>query len=101
MSPQAFEADILTTKKICDLKPDFVRIYPTLVFNNTDLADYYKSGLYTPHTLEHAVDLCKKIKEIYDEHNIKIIRLGLLMSDDEAKNNFLSGPYHPRFRELI
>ena len=95
------EADIHTTKRMCDLKPDVGRISPTLVFNNTDLADYYKNGLYTPHTLEHAVDLCKKIKEIYDEHNIKIIRLGLLMSDDEAKNNFLSGPYHPRFRELI
>ena len=95
------ESDLYTAKKICELKPDFVRIYPTLVFNNTDLADYYKSGLYVPHTLDHAVDLCKKIKDIYDEHNIKIIRLGLLMSDEEAKNNYLSGPYHPRFRELI
>lgn len=95
------EADIYTSEKICELKPDFVRIYPTLVFNNTDLADYYKSGLYSPHTLEHAVELCKKLKNIYDENNIKIIRLGLLMSDDEAKNNYLSGPYHPRFRELV
>ena len=94
-------ADIYTAKKICGLKPDFVRIYPTLVFNNTDLADYYKAGLYKPHTLEHAVELCKKIKAIYDESNIKIIRLGLLMSDDEAKNNYLAGPYHPRFRELV
>ena len=95
------EADIYTARKICDLKPDFVRIYPTLVFNNTDLADYFKNGLYMPHTLDHAVTLCKKLKEIYDENNIKIIRLGLLMSDDEAKNNYLSGPYHPRFRELV
>lgn len=95
------EADIYTAKQICGLKPDFVRIYPTLVFNNTDLADYYKNGLYKPHTLEQAVVLCKKLKEVYDENNIKIIRLGLLMSDDEAKNNYLSGPYHPRFRELV
>ncbi len=93
--------DIYTAEKISELKPDFVRIYPTLVFNNTDLADYYKSGLYTPHTVEHAVELCKKIKQIYDRNSIKIIRLGLLMSENEAKNNFLSGPYHPRFRELV
>ena len=95
------ESDIYTAERIAELKPDFVRIYPTLVFNNTDLAIYYKKGLYLPHTLEHSIDLCKKIKSIYDEHNIKIIRLGLLMSDDEAKNNYLSGPYHPRFRELV
>ncbi len=95
------DEDIYTAKEICALKPDFVRIYPTLVFNNTDLAEYYKEGLYKPHTIEHAVELCKKLKDIYDKNNVKIIRLGLLMSDDEAKNNFLSGPYHPRFRELV
>ena len=93
--------DIYTANAICGLKPDFVRIYPTLVFNNTDLANYYKEGLYKPHTIEQAVDLCKKLKEIYDKNNIKIIRLGLLMSDEEAKNNFVDGPYHPRFRELV
>ncbi len=95
------EKDIYTAEQICKLKPDFVRIYPTLVFNNTDLADYFNDGLYAPQTVEQAVNLCKILKKIYDEHNIKIIRLGLLMSDDEAKNNFLSGPYHPRFRELV
>lgn len=95
------EYDLYTAKKISELKPDFVRIYPTLVFNNTDLANYYRDGIYSPHTLEHSVELCKNIKTIYDENNIKIIRLGLLMSDDEAKNNYLSGPYHPRFRELV
>lgn len=94
-------ADIYTAEQICKLKPDFVRIYPTLVFNNTDLAHFYNEGIYEPHTLEHAVTLCKQLKKIYDENKIKIIRLGLLMSDDEAKNNYLSGPYHPRFRELV
>ena len=95
------EKDIETARQICKLKPDFVRIYPTLVFNNTVLAQYYKDGLYKPHTIDEAVDLCKKIKLIYDENDIKIIRLGLLMSDDEAKNNYIDGPYHPRFRELV
>jgi len=94
-------ADVYTAEEICKLKPDFVRIYPTLVFNNTDLAEYYKEGLYKPHTVEQAVNICKQLKSIYDKNNIKIIRLGLLMSDEEAKNNFLSGPYHPRFRELV
>lgn len=95
------EDDIYTAEQICKLKPDFVRIYPTLVFNNTDLANFFKEGRYTPHTLEQAVVLCRELKSIYDKNNIRIIRLGLLMSDDEAKSNYLSGPYHPRFRELV
>lgn len=95
------EKDILTATEICKLKPDFVRVYPTLVFNNTALARYYNDGLYKPHTVEEAVELCAKIKLIYEQNNIKIIRLGLLMSEDEAKNNFIDGPYHPRFRELV
>ncbi len=93
--------DIYTAEKICELKPDFVRVYPTLVFNNTELAQHYKNDLYKPHTLEHSIELSKKIKNIYDENGIKIIRFGLLMSDDEAKNNYLAGPYHPRYRELL
>lgn len=95
------DKDIYTAEQICKLQPDFVRIYPTLVFNNTDLADYYAKGMYRPHTVQHAVDLCAELKKIYDTNNIKIIRLGLLMSDDEARNNFVAGPYHPRFRELV
>lgn len=97
----SFEDDLYTAAEIASLKPDFVRIYPTLVFNNTKLADYYNKGIYRPHTVEQAVELCAEIKKIYDNSNIKIIRLGLLMSDDEAKNNFIDGPYHPRFRELV
>ncbi|MBQ6907809.1 MAG: radical SAM protein, partial [Clostridia bacterium] len=54
------EKDIYTSEQICLLKPDFVRVYPTLVFNNTDLADYYNKGIYNPPTVEQAVALCKK-----------------------------------------
>ncbi len=96
-----FSDDIYTAERIASIRPDFVRIYPTLVFNNTRLADYYREGLYKPHTLEEAVTLCKKLKAIYDAYGIKIIRLGLLMSEEEAKNNYICGPYDPRFRELV
>lgn len=93
--------DIYTAHRICGLKPDFVRIYPTLVFENTKLADYYREGKFRPLSVSHAVELCSKIKDVYDKNNIKIIRLGLLMSDDEAKKNYIDGPYHPRFKELV
>ncbi len=95
------EACIMTAEKLAELKPDFVRIYPTLVFDNTPMAELYKAGEFTPLTVEQAVDICRPIVKIFDENNIKIIRLGLLVSQDEAKNNLLGGPYHPSFRNLI
>lgn len=92
---------ISTANKIADLKPDFVRIYPTLVFDNTPMADKFKAGEFTPLTVEQAVEICRPVVKIFDDNNIKIIRLGLLVSQDEARNNLLGGPYHPSFRNLI
>jgi len=95
------EFSIYTAEQIAKQKPDFVRIYPTLVFKNTDLYEWYQKGTYTPLTLNEAVDICLDIVKIFNSENIKVIRLGLLMSDEEAKNNFVEGPHHPRFRELV
>lgn len=97
-----YEKSVYTANRICELKPDFVRIYPTLVFNNTDLADLYRKGEYKPMTLEETVKLCKELLDIFENRNgIKVIRMGLFMNDKEAKENFIAGPYHPRFRELV
>ena len=95
------ETSIFTAREIAKSNPDFVRIYPTLVFKNTDLYDEYKNGTFVPLTLDEAVDICAEIAKIFDKQNIKVIRLGLLMSDEEAINNFVAGPHHPRFRELV
>ncbi|MBO7208754.1 MAG: radical SAM protein [Clostridia bacterium] len=95
------EKSIYTAHEIAKLKPDFVRIYPTLVFNNTPMAELYKSGEFVPLTVEQAVDICRDVKDIFDKNNIKIIRIGLLVTEDEAKENLLGGPYHPSFRNLL
>jgi histone acetyltransferase (RNA polymerase elongator complex component) len=97
-----YEKSIYTANEICKLKPDFVRIYPTLVFNNTDLADMYYRGEYKPLSTDEAVIICKELLDLFEKRNgIKVIRLGLLMNETEAKENFIAGPYHPRFRELV
>ena len=95
------ETSIYTAGEIAKLKPDFVRIYPTLVFKKTDLYDEYKKGTFAPLTLNEAINICAEAVKIFNKENIKVIRLGLLMSDEEAKNNFVAGPHHPRFRELV
>ena len=97
-SPQK---SIYTAEKIAALKPDFVRIYPTLVFRDTDLYDECTAGRYVPQTVDEAAGLCAELARIFDRESIKIIRLGLLVADDEAKEKLVAGPYHPRFGELV
>lgn len=95
------EKCIYTAQEISSLKPDFVRIYPTLVFNNTPMADLYNEGKFVPLTVDEAVDICREVKKIFDDNSIKIIRIGLLVTENEAKENLIGGPYHPSFRNLL
>jgi len=95
------EKDIYTAKRIACLAPDFVRIYPALVFKNTEMHNSFLKGEYMPLTVSQAVETCAKLLSIFNEHNINVIRVGLLLDGDDAKNNFVAGPYHPRFGELV
>ena len=91
-----------TAQKIVDLGPDFVRIYPTLVVENSRLARMYKSGDYRPLSLEKGVSLVKKIYLKLKKEGIDVIRMGLQASEDlEDGTTVLAGPYHPAFGHLV
>jgi len=93
---------LTTAQKIVDLGPDFVRIYPTLVVANSRLAGWYKSGEYTPLSLEKGVSLVKKIYLKFKKEDIDVIRMGLQASEDlEVGTTVLAGPYHPAFGHLV
>lgn len=94
------EKSLYTARKIAELSPDFVRVYPTLVLRHTALYDAYVRGAYTPLTVARAVEVCASVLRIFNPRGIRVIRLGLLLSGSEARENFVAGPYHPRFREL-
>ena len=91
--------DIETARDLIKLKPDTVRIYPTIVLENTHLAELLNSGEYKSPTLENTISLCAELLEMFYENKIKVIRLGL-HSGGNVEEGFLSGPYHPAFREL-
>lgn len=93
------ELDLYTANEFVKLCPDCVRVYPTVIMENTDLADYYRSGDFKLYTLEESVRLCSEILKLFYENNIDVIRVGLHYSDSLVENS-LGNNYHPAFREL-
>lgn len=91
-----------TARDIISCKADFVRIYPTIVIQNTLLEKLYLNNIYKPISLYEAVYLCKKLVLKFNEHNIPIIRLGLQATEEISMGKgIVAGPYHPAFREMV
>lgn len=68
---------IKTAQKLIALRPATVRIYPTIVLKDTDLAALYADGIYKPQSLSEAVNLAVKLYKLFNSEGIKVIRLGL------------------------
>ncbi len=94
------DKDLKTLKDLINLKPDTLRIYPTVVLKGTKLEELYKTGKYNPPGVEESVSLCAKLLNICLKNKINVIKLGLHSSED-IKNNMVAGAYHPAFRELV
>jgi histone acetyltransferase (RNA polymerase elongator complex component) len=91
-----------TVDRTIDIKPDVVRIYPTLVIKDTPLEELYYAGRYTPLSLEEAVRWCKVALGRFEESGITVIRIGLQPTQELLKpGTIVKGPFHPSFRQLV
>lgn len=96
-----FEKSLYTALEICKMKPQMVRIYPTLIIKNTDLEDMYNKGEYKPLELNEAVELASKLIMIYNSEGIDVIRVGLQSTEElQYDKDVVAGPLHDAFREL-
>lgn len=96
------EKDIDSAKLSIQLKPEIVRIYPSLVIKDTPMEIMYNRGEYTPYTLDLAVDVSKEIYSMYKKEGINVIRIGLQPTDTiNEGGDIIDGPFHPAFRELV
>jgi histone acetyltransferase (RNA polymerase elongator complex component) len=87
-------------KAALDLSPDFMRIYPALIFRGTHLESMWRSGSYLPLALEEAVELCADLLLLCRRASVPVIRLGL-QSTPLLEESFLAGPWHPAFGQLV
>ena len=88
-----------TAEKIIAMKPHTVRIYPTVVIEGTYLDELRLKGLYSPMSLERAVELCAPLIERFESCGVRVIRVGLHPSESLERHR-TGGAYHPAFREL-
>ncbi|MBN1930376.1 MAG: radical SAM protein [Desulfobacterales bacterium] len=96
------KTSLSTGWRIAKLLPDFVRIYPTVVLENSPLAAWYKNGNYKPLPLDQCVTIVKRLYLLFSRKNIRVIRMGLQASSDLGKKTtVLAGPYHPSFGHLV
>ena len=94
------KTDLETAERLADLKPEGVRIYPTLVLRGTPLAALWEQGIYRAETVEGAVTTCAPILGLFLSRGIPVLRLGLHPSR-ELEDKLLAGPYHPALGELV
>jgi histone acetyltransferase (RNA polymerase elongator complex component) len=91
-----------TISGVIKWRPDFIRIYPTLVIKDTVLAYWWKQGKYRALSLEEAIERCKKMVFFLEKTNVTIIRLGLQVTKSLTQTgHIISGPWHPAFGELV
>lgn len=94
-----FEKDEQTALEIIRIKPDTVRIYPTVVLKNTYLAQLQNCGEYTAPSAEQSAPFCARLLQMFQKADIKVIKLGL-HSSETVESDMIGGAYHPAFREL-
>ncbi|MDR0947090.1 MAG: radical SAM protein [Ruminococcus sp.] len=93
------ETDLFTAKQIAAMKPDTVRVYPTVVLRGTELDRLFQNGEFKPYGIDEMALLCAEIQEITDSANIRVIRMGL--HSDIDKEKITGGYFHPAFGEIV
>lgn len=93
------EDEEYTLSECIRLRPDTMRIYPTVVLDGTHLGELFKSGKYIlppwDEMLSFTADAICRLRE----EGISLIRLGL-HAEKSMESRILSGFYHPSLREL-
>ncbi|MBN1470536.1 MAG: radical SAM protein [Syntrophaceae bacterium] len=93
---------IYSIDKTKELKPDTLRIHPTLVFKDTALAIEFREGRYKPLELAEAIGLCVLAWEKLSNSGIRLIRMGVHITPEmEKEASVLAGPIHPSFGSLV
>lgn len=95
------EKEMATAQMICELGADGARVYPTVVFAQTELASMSIRGEYAPLELDDAVERTKNVLDIFDKAGVPCIRVGLCASENLSDaSKAIAGANHSAIGEL-
>ncbi len=93
--------ELETAEKICAFDADGARIYPTVIFYNTELCEMARRGEYLPLTNEEAVMRAKEVIKLLDRNGVPCIRVGLCASENlSSEEQVYGGANHSAIGEL-
>jgi histone acetyltransferase (RNA polymerase elongator complex component) len=99
--PDETMSDIQTTvQNMIRLKPHYIRIYPLIILEDTDLGGKYKEHKYLPVPFEEALDRTVFLYLHALKHGIKVIKMGLT-ENEIIKEKILAGQYHPAYGYMV
>ncbi len=93
-------SDLATAERVAELRPDGVRIHPTLALKGTGLEALVRSGEWRPPELDEAVARSAGAVEIFERAGVPVFRLGI-QEVAGLREQVVAGAWHPAFGELV
>ena len=96
------ETEEATARFIASSGAIAARIYPTVVFKDTELCNYTSQGDYIPLSVDDAVERTFAVYKILKASGVEIIRIGLCSAENlSSEDTYYAGPNHPAIGELV
>ncbi len=96
MSPEGDIADFKKLFEDDDLKPDMLKIYPSLVLQHTPLYQQYQQGQYVPYSGDDMIRVLTEVKKNIP-HWVRIMRVQREISPQEI----IAGPKSGNLRQIV
>lgn len=94
--------ELACAEEICRLGAAGCRIYPTIVFRDTELYRMTVQGDYRPLTLDEAVIRSAAVFDVFVRHDVPCLRIGLCESENlHSDTTYYAGPNHPSLGEMV
>ncbi len=94
--------ELFTANEIVRMGCTGTRIYPTVVFENTELCEMAKSGAYAPLSVDEAVKRSAKVYSVFVKAGVKVLRIGLQSTEALVSGDgVFAGANHSALGELV
>ena len=96
------ESEEATADFIISSGASAARIYPTVVFRDTELCAMTASGKYKPLSDREAILRSAAVMKKFIDAGVEVIRVGLCASENLSdEQTYFAGPNHPALGELV